>query len=441
MVDKLSLSERLKSYSERVRGSNIVKINGRVSNIVGLIIESRGPLSPLGGLCEIETTGGSILSEVVGVRESIFRLMPLGEPRGVRPGSRVVLRKPISTIPVGDALLGRVIDAMGKPIDSLGPIRAKTEYPLYRETVNPLERRRIREPLDVGIRAINGLITIGKGQRIGIMAGSGVGKSTLMGMMARYTNADVNVIALIGERGREVREFIEKDLGEEGLKRSVVVAVTSDKSPVMRMRGAFAATAIAEYFRDRGKDVLLMMDSVTRFCMAQREIGLATGEPPTTRGYTPSVFSILPKLLERAGNFERGSITGIYTVLVEGDDMNEPVADATRSILDGHIVLSRELANRNHYPAIDVLRSVSRVMVDIVDKRHRELARKLLRTLSIYKDAEDLINIGAYVDGSNPDIDYAKSKIKEINAYLQQDIEERATLEESVKALEEIFKD
>ncbi len=441
MVDRLSLSERLKSYSERVKGSSIVKINGRVSNIVGLIIESRGPLSPLGGLCEIETTGGSILSEVVGFRGSIFLLMPLDEPRGIRPGSRVVLRKPVSTIPVGDALLGRVIDAMGKPMDSLGPIKAKVEYPLYRETVNPLERRRIQEPLDVGIRAINGLMTIGKGQRIGIMAGSGVGKSTLMGMMARYTSADVNVIALIGERGREVREFIEKDLGEEGLKRSVVVAVTSDKSPVMRMRGAFAATAIAEYFRDRGKDVLLMMDSVTRFCMAQREIGLATGEPPTTRGYTPSVFSILPKLLERAGNFERGSITGIYTVLVEGDDMNEPVADATRSILDGHIVLSRELANRNHYPAIDVLRSVSRVMVDIVDKRHRELARKLLRTLSIYKDAEDLINIGAYVDGSNPDIDYAKSKISKINAYLQQDVEERATLEESVKALEEIFKD
>ncbi len=438
MVDT-SLSSRLEHYSSRVKESKIVKINGRVSNVVGLIIESRGPLSPLGGLCEIETENGPILSEVVGFRESIFLLMPLEEHRGIRPGSRVVLRRPVSTVPVGDDLLGRVIDGMGKPIDSLGPIRTEDEYPLYREAVNPLIRRRISEPLDVGIRAINGLITIGKGQRIGIMAGSGVGKSTLMGMMARYTSADVNVIALIGERGREVREFIEKDLGEEGLRRSVVIAVTSDKSPVMRMRGAFAATAIAEYFRDKGKDVLLMMDSVTRFCMAQREIGLATGEPPTTRGYTPSVFSILPRLLERAGTSDRGSITGIYTVLVEGDDMNEPIADATRSILDGHIVLSRDLANRNHYPAIDVLRSVSRVMVDIVDDEHMSLAKKFLKTLAVYKDAEDLINIGAYVDGSNPEIDYAKKLIGKLNDFLQQDINEKATIEESIKALREIF--
>jgi flagellum-specific ATP synthase len=343
---------------------------------------------------------------------------------------------------VGDALLGRTIDGIGNPLDGLGPIEAITKVPLYKEPINPLQRRRIDSPLDVGIKAINGVLTAGKGQRLAILSGSGVGKSVLLGMMARNTTADVNVIGLIGERGREVKEFIERDLGEEGRKRSIVIAATSDQSPLARIRGAFLATAIAEFFREQGKDVLLMMDSVTRFAMAQREIGLAVGEPPTTKGYPPSVFAYLPRLLERAGNSaSKGSLTGFYTVLVEADDPLDPIGDAVRSIVDGHILLDREIAARGHYPAIDVLRSKSRVMVDVASSTHQESARRLIQTLSTYKEAEDLINIGAYVKGSNPNIDYAIKKIGEINSFLRQDIRESALLLESEAMLEQMFQD
>jgi flagellum-specific ATP synthase len=341
---------------------------------------------------------------------------------------------------VGFGLLGRIIDGLGNPIDNRGTISAESEYPLYGAPINPLSRSRISQPLDLGIRAINGLLTVGCGQRMGIFAGSGVGKSVLLGMIARKTAADVNVIALIGERGREVNEFIEKDLGEEGLKRSVIVVATSDHLPLIRVRGAFIATAIAEFFRDQGRHVNLMMDSVTRFAMAQREIGLALGEPPTTKGYTPSVFTLLPKLCERAGtSANRGTITGLYTVLVEGDDTNEPIADALRSILDGHINLTRDLANQNHYPAIDVLSSISRVMDDIIDSDQRQHASKLKETMATYRKAEDLINIGAYVPGSNPKIDYAIKMIDPINRYLKQDIGATTNFDQSVSQLVRLF--
>lgn len=430
----------LSPYLERIKEIAPVIICGRVKRVVGLVVEAEGPNVSVGGLCEIETQNGRILAEVVGFREERVLLIPLGDPRGIEPGSKVFLHLDPG-VRVGEALLGRVIDALGEPLDERPLPVLDASYPLYAEPLKPLERARISEPLDVGIRAINALITVGKGQRIAIMAGSGVGKSTLLGMMARHTKADVNVIALIGERGREVREFIERDLGEEGLKRSVVVVATSDQPPPLRIRGAYLAMAIAEYFRDQGADVLVMMDSLTRFCMAGREVGLAIGEPPTARGYTPSVFAALPKLLERAGaKVSGGSITGFYTVLVEGDDFNEPVADAVRSIVDGHIVLTRELAHQGHYPAIDVLQSVSRVMRDIVSQEQIEAARKLIQLLAVYRRAEDLINIGAYVRGSNPEIDRALEKIEPIRRFLQQNLEEKAPLEESVKALLEVIK-
>jgi flagellum-specific ATP synthase len=342
---------------------------------------------------------------------------------------------------VDETLLGRVLDGLGRPLDGLGPLKCKSEMPLYAEPINPVSRKRITKPVDLGIRAVNGLLTCGRGQRIGIMAGTGVGKSVLLGMMAKYTDADVTVIGFIGERGREVREFIDKNLGPEGLKRSVLVTATSDNTPLVRLRAAYTATAIAEYFRKQGKDVLLLMDSLTRFAMAQREIGLSIGEPPATKGYTPSVFALLPRLLERAGTGSEteGSITALYTVLVEGDDLSEPIADASRAILDGHIVLSRALAARGHYPAIDVLHSISRVMMDIAAPEQIALSKKLFRTLSVYKDAEDLINIGAYVAGSNPDIDYAIQKIKPINAFLEQGISEQTDLNTTYKMLEAIF--
>jgi len=340
---------------------------------------------------------------------------------------------------VGPKLLGRVLDGLGRPIDDLGPLDAEDEMLVTRTPPPAMNRQRIRQPLTFGVRAIDGLLTCGKGQRIGIFAGSGVGKSTLLGMIARNTEADVNVIALIGERGREVRDFLEKDLGDEGLEKSVVVVATSDQNAVVRLKGAMIATTIAEYFRDQGKDVMLMMDSVTRVAWAQREIGLAVGEPPTTRGYTPSVFALLPKLLERSGTSARGSITGLYTVLVEGDDMNEPVADAVRSILDGHIVLSRELAHRNHYPAIDVLGSVSRLMPDIASEEHLDAAGRLRDLLATYKSAEDLINIGAYVDGSNAKIDEAKSMIGAINGFLKQDVFEKVTFQDTLTKLQHLF--
>jgi flagellum-specific ATP synthase len=415
---------------------------GNVTQVVGLVVESCGPACRLGAVCDIVTREGGrrLAAEALGFRDQRVLLMPLEEIRGIAPGCRVIARQQTATVRVGRALLGRVIDGLGDPIDDQGPLAATEEYPLYGPAINPMQRRRIHEPLDLGVRAINGLLTVGCGQRIGVFAGSGVGKSVLLGMIARNTAADVNVIALIGERGREVNDFIEKDLGPEGLARSVVVVATSDRLPLIRTRGAFVATTIAEYFRDQGCRVNLMMDSVTRFAMAQREIGLALGEPPTTKGYTPSVFNLLPKLLERAGTGAgRGSITGLYTVLVEGDDTNEPIADAARSILDGHINLTRELAVQNHYPAIDVLASISRVMDDVVEPGQKQNAGRLKETLATYRKAEDLINIGAYVAGSSPRIDYAIKMIDRINGYLRQGVAERVSFAESGAHLQALF--
>jgi len=424
----------LARYHHSLQGLNPIKLCGRVKRVIGLVIEGSGPCVPLGGICEIECMEGQppIRAEVVGFREDRVLMMPLGELHGIKQGSAIRMLKQKDTIRVGPGLLGRVIDALGRPIDGKGELDLPQEYPFYAIPLRPLERERIVQPLDVGIRAINSLLTIGKGQKIGIFAGSGVGKSVLMGQMARNTEANVNVIALIGERGREVKEFIEKDLGEEGLKRSVLVIVTSDEPPLLRRRGAFVATTLAEYFRDQGNHVLIMMDSLTRFAMAQREIGLAVGEPPATRGYTPSVFAYLPALLERVGaSRSAGSITGIYTVLVEGDDMNEPVADSARSILDGHIVLSRDLAAQNHYPAIDVLRSISRVMGDITTPEQRADARQLIEMLATYKRVEDLVQIGAYKKGNNAKSDKALSMIDSINDFLRQRIGEKADLSSS----------
>jgi flagellum-specific ATP synthase len=432
----------LDKYRTCLDATCTIRASGSVTNIIGLVIEARGPVSRLGTVCDIYTKGEArkITAEVMGFRDNHVLMMPLEEIRGIGPGCRVVARQQRAIVPVGPGLLGRVIDGLGNPIDNKGQFFVESEYPIYGAPINPLSRKRISQPLDLGIRAINGLLTVGCGQRIGIFSGSGVGKSVLLGMIARKTRADVNVIALIGERGRELNEFIEKELGEEGLKRSVIVVATSDHLPLIRMRGAFIATAIAEFFRDQGKHVNLMMDSVTRFAMAQREIGLALGEPPTTKGYTPSVFTLLPKLCERAGtSANRGTITGLYTVLVEGDDTNEPIADALRAILDGHINLTRDLATQNHYPAIDVLHSISRVMDDIIDSDHRQYANKLKETLAIYRKAEDLINIGAYVAGSNPKIDYAIKMVEKINRYLRQDIDETTHFNASICQLDQLF--
>jgi len=432
----------LDKYHRCLNATCAIQAYGKVTNVVGLVIEAQGPVSRLGTVCDIYTKGHmhKITAEVLGFRNNKVMLMPLEEIRGIGPGCPIVARQQRAVIPVGFGLLGRIIDGLGNPIDGKGTISAESEYPLYGTPINPLSRKRISQPLDLGIRTINGLLTVGCGQRMGIFSGSGVGKSVLLGMIARKTAADVNVIALIGERGREVNEFIEKELGEEGLKRSVIVVATSDHLPLIRVRGAFIATAIAEFFRDQGRHVNLMMDSVTRFAMAQREIGLALGEPPTTKGYTPSVFTLLPKLCERAGtSANRGTITGLYTVLVEGDDTNEPIADALRSILDGHINLTRDLANQNHYPAIDVLSSISRVMDDIIDSDQRRLANKLKETLAVYRKAEDLINIGAYVAGSNPKIDYAIKMIDPINRYLKQGIDTTTNYKESISQLAQLF--
>lgn len=415
------------------------EVYGFITKVLGLTMESTGPYLKIGDLCEVRVRDAKVLAEVVGFKDERLILTPLGELRGISAGARVY---PLgqSGVPVGEEFLGRVVSALGQPLDDKPAPLPSFYYPLHGEPLRPLERARIEKVLDVGIKAINALLTIGKGQRVAIMAGSGVGKSTLLGMIARYTKADVNVIALIGERGREVREFLERDLGKEGLKRSVVVVATSDEPPSLRVRAAFYATSLAEYFRDKGLDVLLLMDSLTRFCMAQREIGLASGEPPTARGYTPSVFALLPKLLERAGpKLNSGSITGIYTVLVEGDDMNDPIADAVRSIVDGHIVLSRDLAHQGHYPAIDVLASVSRVMKDIVPREHLDLYFKALHILATYRRAEDLINIGAYVKGSNPDVDLALALIKDLQAFLRQRIDEAYDLQTSIELLRRIF--
>ncbi|QQG66031.1 FliI/YscN family ATPase [Desulfobulbus oligotrophicus] len=421
-----------------------IRVYGKVHRIVGLVVEGSCPRSSIGSLCEITPLQGgeAVPAEIVGYSDNRALLMPLGEVRGLGPGSLIRIKKEQASIRVGDGLLGRVLDGMGESLDQGPPLYLPHEKALYSLPPGPMQRDAITQPLDLGIRAINGLLTCGIGQRMGIMAGSGVGKSVLLGMMAKYAKADVNVIALIGERGREVREFIERDLGPEGLAHSVIIAVTSDQSPLLRMRGAFVATAIAEYFCRQGKNVLLMMDSVTRFAMAMREIGLSIGEPPTTKGYTPSVFATLPKLLERAGNFQnQGSITGLYTVLVDGDDLTEPVADSVRSILDGHIVLSRGIAAKNHYPAIDVMMSTSRVMRDITTPRHRELAGKARSVLAVYRESEDLINIGAYAAGSNKKIDYAISRIDAINTFLTQGFDESSNLEETIAALGELVSD
>ena len=429
-------------YHDLVSGLHLTRDSGRVTEVTGLMIKGTLPGASLGSVCEIIPNGSerSFLAEVVGFRDQSVLMMPLSEMRGVSLGSRINLAKQAATVKVGVRLLGRVVDGLGRPLDGRGDIETSREVPLYSEVRNPLDRKPIRQPLDLGVRAINGLITIGQGQRIGIMAGSGVGKSVLLGMMARNTKADVNVIALIGERGREVREFIENDLGPEGMKRSVVVCVTSDQSPLIRMRGAFVATAIAEYFSSLGKNVLLMMDSVTRFSMAQREIGLSAGEPPATKGYTPSVFSTLPRLLERAGAFEKeGSITGLYTVLVEGDDMDDPIADSVRSIVDGHIVLSRKLAHRAHYPAIDVLASASRVMKAVTTPDQIRLSQKMREMMSVYKEAEDLINIGAYKSGNNPKIDKAVKINDQVLEFLKQRVDDPTDLSSTIRMMQSIL--
>src|SRR5512136_717777 len=405
---------------------NPIKVNGTVNEIIGLMVEGHGPASSVGEMCNIFANSGAgdpLRAEVVGFRKGKVLLMPLDNLQGVGPGSKIVSLGRKASVAVGKKLLGRVIDGLGNPIDGKGPIELEDEYPLYAEPINPLQRGRINEPMDLGIRVLNGLLSCGKGQKMGIFSGSGVGKSILMGMIARYTKADVNVIGLIGERGREVREFVEKNLGTEGLKRSVVIVATSDRHPLIRMRAAYVATSVAEYFRDQGKDILLMVDSLTRYAMAQREVGLSVGEPPATKGYTPSVFSLLPKLLERTGPVEgKRSITGLYTVLVEGDDFNEPIADAARSILDGHIVLARRLASAKHFPAIDVLESVSRVRDDVIDARQLDDANTFLRLEAAYRSHEDLIAVGAYVAGSNPEIDHAIKMLARVNAYLRQDM-------------------
>ncbi len=434
--------EKYRALSDRT----YIKKFGKVSKIVGLTIESIGPEASLNDLCQIipkEEDVPPVMAEVVGFRDKRVLLMPFENVEGIGPGCAVNnLGEPLK-IKVGEKVLGQVLDGLGRPLNheeaDFG--RDIKEYPVEAKPPDPMDREIISEVLPLGVKAVDGLITVGKGQRIGIFAGSGVGKSTLMGMFARNTKADINVIALIGERGREVREFIERDLGEEGMRRSVVVVATSDKPALIRNKAAKTATAIAEYFRDQGKDVLLMMDSLTRFSMAQREIGLASGEPPVTRGYPPSVYGEMPKLLERAGNGDKGSITGLYTVLVDGDDFNEPITDTARGILDGHIILDRKLAHKNHYPAIDILQSISRVMSSIATKEHKNAAGRLKNVLATYNEAEDLINIGAYKKGSNPDIDYAVEKIKEVNTYLMQDVDEKFLFDDEVVQMMKIFEE
>ncbi len=413
---------------------------GKVATVVGLTIEAIGPTAKLNDLCHVisQETNQIVRAEVVGFRDDRVLLMPYDNVEGVGPGCRVENTGAPLKVMVGEELLGKTLDGIGRPIDH-SELTAKNAYPVEAAPPDPLEREIIDEVLPLGVKAVDGLMTLGKGQRIGIFAGSGVGKSTLLGMFARNTHADINVIALIGERGREVREFIERDLGAEGMARSVVIVATSDKPALIRNKAAKTATAVAEYFRDQGRDVLLMMDSLTRFCMAQREIGLASGEPPVSRGYPPSVYSELPKLLERAGNSDKGSITGLYTVLVDGDDFNEPIADTARSILDGHIVLDRKIAHRNHYPAIDVLQSISRCMSSIVSAEHKKASGTLNNVLATYREAEDLVNIGAYKSGSNKNIDYALEKIDSVNAFLMQDVYEKYTFEEEVAELEGLF--
>ncbi|EHO42246.1 flagellar protein export ATPase FliI [Caldithrix abyssi DSM 13497] len=436
----LSLQEKFERHFHRLDELSPISVDGKVKQITGVVIEATGRNGSVGDVCEIFTRSNkTIKAEIVGFKDETILLMPLGETLGVATGSRVKRSAIPLRVPVGDMLLGRVLDGLGNPMDGKGVVPTRQYRTVFNYPPNPLKRKRIDQPLATGIRAIDGLITLGKGQRVGIFAGSGVGKSVLLGMMARYTNAHVNVIALIGERGREVREFIERDLGPEGLKRSVVVVATSDQAATVRIKAALIATTIAEYFRDQGLDVLLLMDSLTRVAMAQREIGLAIGEPPTTKGYTPSVFALMPRLLERAGNSDTGSITGLYTVLVEGGDLDEPVSDTARSILDGHIVLSRKIATRGHFPAIDVLESVSRLRNEVTQPEHQKMIVKLLETMAIYRESEDLINIGAYKKGTNPRLDEAIEKIEAINDFLKQNIDERSTFEQTIERMKAII--
>jgi len=427
----------LEKYIDKVAETRTIIPQGRITDVSGLVIGATGPRVPVGEICIIRSsyTGKEIYAEIVGFKEDKILLMPLGDMEGISSGDIVESIGENLKVPVSDACLGRVLDGLGRPMDEKGPVIVDQYVSVNASPPNPLKRRRIKDSLGVGVKAIDGCLTIGRGQRIGIFSGSGVGKSTLMGMIARNTEADVNVIALIGERGREVKEFIENSLGEEGLKRSVVIVATSDQPALIRIKGALTATAIAEYFRDKGKDVLFMMDSVTRFSMAQREVGLTIGEPPTTKGYPPSVFALMPKLMERAGTSDVGSITGIYTVLVDSDDMNEPIADSARSILDGHIVLDRKIASKNIWPAIDILPSLSRVMPEVVTKEHMQANYRLREMLTTYRDAEDLINIGAYVEGSNPKIDAAKKIIDNLTNYLTQAIDEKYTYQEEIDML------
>ncbi len=429
--------QKYKSLGEK----NYIRKLGRVVKLVGLTIESLGPSATLNDLCLItsnENKDQVVYAEVVGFRDRMVLLMPYGNVEGIGPGAIVENTGAPLKVPVGEEMLGQVLDGLGNLLDG-EELPVNEYYNAEADPPDPMKREIINEILPLGVKAVDGLMTVGKGQRIGIFAGSGVGKSTLMGMFARNTKADINIIALIGERGREVREFIERDLGAEGMARSIVVVATSDKPALIRKKAAKTATALAEYFRDKGKDVLLMMDSLTRFSMAQREIGLASGEPPVSRGYPPSVYSEMPKLLERAGNSASGSITGLYTVLVDGDDFNEPITDTARSILDGHIMLSRKLAHKNHYPAIDVMQSISRCMSQIADPGHKKLAGKMKNVMATYADAEDLINIGAYKSGSNKNIDYAIEKIEEVNAFLMQDVDEKVTFEDMLLSLQAIF--
>ncbi|MGI6528185.1 MAG: flagellar protein export ATPase FliI [Clostridia bacterium] len=436
-VIDLSIVER------KIKNSDLYTYTGSVSEVTGLMIESEGPIAKMGEVCLIypsEGDGKPIRTEVVGFSDNKLVLMPLGHVNGIAQGCTVVATNHTFRVPVAEELVGRILDGLGQPIDNKGPVTPTEYYGIDNDPPDPLMRERITKVLPLGIKAIDGLLTCGQGQRLGIFAGSGVGKSTLLGMIARNAVADLNVITLVGERGREVRDFIEKDLKEEGLRKSVLIIATSDQPALVRVKAAMLGTSIAEYFRDKGKNVLFLMDSLTRFAMAQREVGMASGEPPVSRGYTPSVYAMLPRLLERTGNSSKGSITGLYTVLVDGDDMNEPISDTVRGILDGHIVLSRKLANRNHYPAIDVLASVSRVMPDIVTREHYDIANTIKSKMAVYKDAEDLINIGAYKKGANQDIDEAILLNKPIEGFLRQRIEEAHGFDKTVDMMREILR-
>ncbi|MDR1482152.1 MAG: flagellar protein export ATPase FliI [Synergistaceae bacterium] len=436
-VAETRADDLITSLEGRLAQTELIRINGRVVQVVGLVIESQGPDVQIGDLCEVRFRNRNTVlrAEVVGFKTDRVLLMPLGELSDIGPGCDVLSMGHSIGVNVSNSLLGRVLDGLGDPLDSLGPIPGADYYPLTSSPPHPLRRQMIDRPLSVGVKVIDGILTLGQGQRVGIFAGSGVGKSVLLGMMARNTEADVNVIALVGERGREVKEFLDRDLGVSGLARSVVIVATSDQPPLVRLKAAMTATAVAEYFRDQGRNVLLMMDSVTRVAMAQRDVGLAIGEPPATRGYTPSVFAMLPRLLERSGAGEKGSITAIYSVLVEGDDMNEPIADAVRGILDGHFVLSRQLASRYHYPSVDVQRSISRVMPSVVSEEQYEAAGRIRELLSIFEDAQDLINIGAYKAGSNPKVDWALSHIESVDEFLKQGMGESFTFEDTVSRM------